>query len=227
MKNLINVCFNKNFKQYKIINTIYKTKGMKIFFLLTLFGSFLQSCTKDPTGSGCQPAKDIYFRFTDTFATSLVDVYKQGDTLKLKHNSGTIYYFIAQKPDSGFAFEKPVTGGYCDGDNYYLQYYQIELKPTVQTLSSIFVKVYITKESLKYFKIYSNIGFYESFVSDFPLPPSAFYYKDYFIDNKMYNNVGRISYAYSGSTINFILYSREYGLIKLTQPNGEYYELQP
>lgn len=227
MKNLINVCFNKNFKQYKIINTIYKTKGMKIFFLLTLFGSFLQSCTKDPTGSGCQPAKDIYFRFTDTFATSLVDVYKQGDTLKLKHNSGTIYYFIAQKPDSGFAFEKPVTGGYCDGDNYYLQYYQIELKPTVQTLSSIFVKVYITKESLKYFKIYSNIGFYESFVSDFPLPPSAFYYKDYFINNKMYNNVGRISYAYSGSTINFILYSREYGLIKLTQPNGEYYELQP
>ena len=97
MKNLINVCFNKNFKQYKIMNTIYKTKGMKIFFLLTLFGSFLQSCTKDPTGSGCQPAKDIYFRFTDTFATSLVDVYKQGDTLKLKHNSGTIYYFIATK----------------------------------------------------------------------------------------------------------------------------------
>ena len=208
------------------MNTIYKTKGMKIFFLLSLFGSFLQSCTKDPTGSSCSSAKDIYLRFTDTFATSLVNVYKQGDTLKLKYNNSTIYFFIAQKPDSGFVFEKPVTGGYCDGDNYYLQYYQIELKPTVQTLSSIFVKVYITKESLKYFKIYSNIGFYESFVSDFPLPPSAFYYKDYFINNKMYNNVGRISYAYSGSTINFILYSREYGLIKLAQPNSEYYELE-
>ncbi len=42
----------------------------------------------------------------------------------------------------------------------------------------------------------------------------------------MYNNVGRISYAYSGSTINYILYSREYGLIKLAQPNGEYFELE-
>ena len=202
-----------------------QTISMKLIYILVIISLFA-ACTKDPSSSGCQPAKDIYFRFTDTFATSLVDVYKQGDTLKLKHNSGSVYYFIAQKPDSGFAFKKPITYTTCDGDNYYLQYYQIELKPTVQTLSSIFVKVYITKESLKYFKIYSNIGFYESFVSDFPLPPSAFYYKDYFINNKMYNNVGRISYAYSGSTINYILYSREYGLIKLAQPNGEYFELE-
>jgi hypothetical protein len=183
MKNLINVCFNKNFKQYKIMNTIYKTKGMKLFFLLTLFGSFLQSCTKDPTGSGCQPAKDIYFRFTDTFATSLVDVYKQGDTLKLKHNSGTIYYFIAQKPDTGFVFEKPVTGGSCDGDNYYLQYYQIELKPTLQSLSSILVIVYYqygNNTARKKFRVNFNQGYYETSPESFPLPPSSFYYRLYY-----------------------------------------------
>lgn len=214
------------------MNTIYKTKGMKIFFLLTLFGSFLQSCTKDPTGSGCQPAKDIYFRFTDTFATSLVDVYKQGDTLKLKHNSGTIYYFIAQKPDSGFAFEKPVTGGYCDGDNYYLQYYQIELKPTVQTLSSIFVKVFYkfggsVASTQDQFRVDFNSGYYETSTFSMPKSPSSSYYKDYLINKINYKNVRKITYAFTSSDINYILFSREQGLIKLTQPNGEYYELQP
>jgi hypothetical protein len=148
-----------------------KTKIIYLIFYFSLFAA----CTKDPTGSsGCPPAKDIYFRFTDTFATSLVDVYKQGDTLKLKHNSGTIYYFIAQKPDSNFNFYKPVTGGSCDGDNYYLQQYQIELKPTVQTVSSIFVKVlykYRSGSGGDYFRIDFNNGYYELTPGFFPSPP--------------------------------------------------------
>ncbi len=199
----------------------------KIIYLILYFSLFA-ACTKDPTGSsGCPPAKDIYFRFTDTFATSLVDVYKQGDTLKLKHNSGTVYYFIAQKPDSGFNFEKPVTYGSCDGDNYYLQQYQIELKPSVSNLTSIFVKVFITSEELQRFRIGFNYGYYQTSVTDYPASPSTFYYKDYLINNKVYFNVGKTPYAFTSPPTAYILYNREKGLIKLTQPNGEYYELEP
>lgn len=198
----------------------------KIIYLL-LFFSIFTACTKDPAGSGCPPAKDIYFRFTDTFATSLVDVYKQGDTLKLKHNSGTIYYFIAQKPDTGFAFEKPVTGGSCDGDNYHLQYYQIILIPTKPTITNLVVKVFYTQENLKRFRIDFNYGYYQSSVGYFPTPPSTFYYKDYLINNVLYSNVSQITYAYTSPPTAYVLFSREKGLIKLTQPNGEFYELEP
>ena len=201
----------------------------KIIYLL-LFFSLFTACTKDPTNSGCPPVKDIYFRFTDTFATSLVDVYKQGDTLKLKHNSGTVYYFIAQKPDTGYGFEKPVTGGSCDGDNFYLQYYKLELKPTVKTIPSIFVKVFYEftgNGGYNYFIIDFNYGYYKCPPGFFPPPPSTFYYKDYLINNITYNNVGKITYAYTSPPIAYVLFSREKGLIKLTQPNGEYYELEP
>ncbi|MEI7978884.1 MAG: hypothetical protein WCI53_08560 [Bacteroidota bacterium] len=208
-----------------------QTVSMKLIYILVIISLFA-ACTKDPKGSGCGPVEDIYFRFTDTFATSLVDVYKQGDTLKLKHNSGTIYYFIAQKPDSGFAFEKPVTGGYCDGDNYYLQHYQIELKPTVQTISSIFVKVFYkfggsVASTQDQFRVDFNFGYYESPTGFFPPPPSSFYYKDYTINSITYKNVSKITFAYTSPPINYILFSREHGLIKLTQPNSEFYELQP
>jgi len=205
----------------------------KIIYLL-LFFSLFATCTKDPTGSsGCPPVKNIYFRFTDTFATSLVDVYKQGDTLKLKHNSGTIYYFIAQKPDTGFAIEKPVTGGSCDGDNYYMQYYQIELKPTVQTLSSIFVKVYYkfggniasTQEQIR---VTYNIGFSETYISRYPYPPSPSDYMDVVVNSKLYKNVGKPNNAVIVNLpINYIYYNREYGLIKLQLNNSEYFELEP
>ncbi|MFZ4800104.1 MAG: hypothetical protein ACOYMA_21620, partial [Bacteroidia bacterium] len=201
----------------------------KIIYLL-LFFSLFAACTKDPTGSsGCPPVKDIYFRFTDTFATSLVDVYKQGDTLKLKHNSGIIYYFIAQKPDTSFAFEKPVTGGSCDGDNFYLQYYKIELKPTVKTLPSIFIKVfyeYSSNSASDYFRLDFNFGYYESSTGFFPRPPSKFYKDSVLVNNELYRNVLEISYANTYPPTAYIYYNRAKGLIKLTQPNGEFYELE-
>ena len=205
---------------------------MKLIYILVIISLFA-ACTKDPKGSGCGPVEDIYFRFTDTFATSLVDVYKQGDTLKLKHNSGTIYYFIAQKPDSGFAFEKPVTGGYCDGDNYYLQYYQIELKPTVQTLSSIFVKVFYkfggsVASTQEQFRVTYNFGFSETYISRYPYPPSPSDYLDIVVNSKLYKNVGKPNNAVIiNLPINYIYYSREYGLIKLQLNNSEYFELEP
>ncbi len=205
-------------------------KTKYLLYTVVLLGLFT-TCTKDPSGSSdCPPVKDVYFRFKDTLATSLVDVYKQGDTLKLKHNSGTIYYFVAQKPDSGYTFKKPVTYGTCDEDNYYLQYYQIELKPTVQTLTSIFVKVfykYSGTSTQDAFRVDFNSGYYETIPNIPPPPPSTFYYKDYIINNIVYNNVGKVSYAFTSSSINYILFSRAKGLIKLTQPNGELYELEP
>ncbi len=207
----------------KILNQAIVMKAIYIFVLITLS----TACTKDPKGSGCGPVEDIYFRFTDTFATSLVDVYKQGDTLKLKHNSGTIYYFIAQKPDSGFAFEKPVTGGSCDGDNYYLQYYQIELKPTVQSLTSIFVKVFYAYNRGDLFRVNFNNGYYETGTFFFPPPPSSFFINNIKVNGKIYNSIRQVTYAYSGPPIAYIYYSRANGLIKLTEPNGELYELEP
>ncbi len=198
----------------------------KIIYLL-LFFSLYTACTKDPKGSGCGPVEDIYFRFTDTFATSLVDVYKQGDTLKLKHNSGTIYYFIAQKPDTGFAFEKPVTGGYCDGDNYYLQYYQIELKPTVTSLTKFVIKVYYTQENLKRFRIEFNDGYYQTTPGSFPTPPSNLYVNNFNANGLKYNNVGRIPYNYEYTDTASLYYSRAAGIIKVIKKNGEYFELEP
>ncbi|MCX6186829.1 MAG: hypothetical protein NTU43_07510 [Bacteroidetes bacterium] len=206
-------------------------KTKYLFYTIMLLGLFT-ACTKFPSGSSdCPPVKDVYFRFKDTFATSLVDVYKQGDTLKLKHNSGTIYYFVAQKPDSGYTFKKPVTYGTCDEDNYYMQYYQIELKPTVQTQSSIFVKVFYKfggniASTQDQFRIDFNFGYYEAPIGFLP-PPSAFYYKDYKINSILYLNVSKITYAYTSPPVNYILFNREQGLIKLTQPNGELYELEP
>ena len=204
----------------------------KIIYLL-LFFSLFAACTKDPKGSGCGPVEDIYFRFTDTFATSLVDVYKQGDTLKLKHNSGTIFYFVAQKPDTGFAFEKPITYTTCDGDNYYLQYYQIELKPTVQSLSSIFVKVFYKfggsiASTQEQFRVTYNVGFSETYISRYPNPPSPSDYLDVVVNGKLYKNVGKPNNAVIVNLpINYIYYSREYGLIKLQLNNSEYFELEP
>ncbi len=134
----------------------------KLLLYIIAFASLFTACTKDPSGTtDCPPVKDVYFRFKDTFATSLVDIYKQGDTLKLKHNSGTIYYFIAQKPDSGYTFKKPVSYGTCDEDNYYMQYYQIELKSTITSITNFVIKVYYTQENLKRFRIEFNNGYYE------------------------------------------------------------------
>jgi hypothetical protein len=204
-----------------------QTINMKLIYILVIISLFA-ACTKDPTGSsGCPPAKNIYFRFTDTFATSLVDVYKQGDTLKLKHNSGTIYYFIAQKPDSGFAFEKPVTGGYCDGDNYYLQYYQIVLKPTVTSLTKFVIKVYYTQENLKRFRIEFNDGYYELTPGFFPPPPSNLYINNFNSNGLAYNNVGRIPYNYEYTDTASLYYNRAAGIIKVIKKNGEYFELEP
>jgi len=202
----------------------------KIIYLL-LFFSLFASCTKDPGTSGCGPVKDIYFRFTDTFATSLVDVYKQGDTLKLKHNSGTIYYFIAQKPDTGYGFEKPVTGGSCDGDNFYLQYYKLELKPTVKTLPSIFVKVfyeYGRNSASDYFRVdFSNSYYYKNSTGIFPPPPSKLYIDSLKVNNFYYYNVQKLeSINGSSEPSGLLYYNRKNGLIKIAQFNNEY-ELQP
>jgi len=201
---------------------------MKHIVLPILFFSLFTACTKDPGTSGCGPVKDIYYHFNkDTFYTNLVDIYKQGDTLKLKHNNGIVYYFIAQKPDSAFGIYKPVTGGSCDGDNYYLQYYQIVLKPALNTLANLKIKIYFTWEEFTRLRMEYDNAYYECSISDFPSPPSSFYYKDYLVNNKMYNNVGKITYSYTFPPTAYILFSREKGLIKITQPNGEYFELEP
>lgn len=205
-------------------------KTKYLFYTIMLLGIFT-ACTKFPSGSSdCPPVKDVYFRFKDTFATSLVDVYKQGDTLKLKHNSGTIYYFVAQKPDSGYTFKKPVTYGTCDEDNYYMQYYQIELKPTVQTLTSIFVKVfyeYSGTSTQNQFRIDFSEYYYQTAPTSLPMPPSNLYINNVVINNITYNNIRRITYAFTSPPTAYVYYSRDKGLIKLTEPNGEFYELEP
>lgn len=207
--------------------TVSRTKHVLYFIALV---SLFATCKKDSSNTNCDPVKDIYFRFTDTFATSLVDIYKQSDTLKLKHNSGTIYYFIAQKPDSGFAFEKPVTYSTCDGDNYHLQYYQIELKPTVQSQSSIFVKVfykYTRNGASDYFRVDFNSGYYELSTGFFPLPPSKLYVNNFKANSSIYNNVGRVPYNYEYTDTASLYFSRAAGIIKVIKKNGEYYELEP
>lgn len=201
-------------------------KILRFSLLLFIIINLIYSCNKSDDNVPCPKVDSIYFRL-DSMAISLVKIYHPGDTLKLKNPfTGIVYLFTAQNPDSGYFYEKdPASIEYnCPGNDWFLGYYSIRLKPLINNISPIDISVLFNGNGYYRFKVDFNGGYYET-PSYFPLPPSTpSVYKDsVFVNGKLYRHVATVSYRYD-INLGFIYYNRTNGLIKLVF-DGTSYEL--
>lgn len=197
----------------------------KLSLYLIVITSLIYSCNKfDGNSAPCPKVDSVYFPL-DSMAKGILKIYQPGDTLKLKNPlTGVVYFFIAQNPDSGYFYEKdPASIEYsCPGNDWFLGYYSIRLKPIINNISPIDLSVQFNSKGYFRFRADFNGGYFET-ASDFPLPPSTpTVYKDsVYVNGKLFRYVATVDYLYNINR-GYLYYNRTNGIIYLVMDGIEY-----
>ncbi len=155
--------------------------------------------------------------------------YKGFDTLRLKHSSGAEYTFYAGAIDSLFTITAKSTSPDCA--NNIIQHMETSLLEfnTLPKTTTIEIGLY-REEYATRLQITMDKVIYHSRTSDLPLispRPNFFDYDSLVIQGKEYKNIRKV---YQNSNITssvFILFNRDYGILKIVKANGETFERIP
>jgi|GEM_PF-2534013 len=85
---------------------IYETKGMKLFLLLTLFVTLLQSCTKDPEPYNNVPIITYYYLSAWQLNQTPYFTNPAFDTISFACNKGDTLTFVKTKTDTSWYCER-------------------------------------------------------------------------------------------------------------------------
>lgn len=206
-------------------------KPLKFLLLPFSICILLFSCSKFDGNNNdpCPKIDSIYYRL-DSVSKSLINIYHQGDTIKFRDSlSGTLHYFIVQKPESGFLYKKDPASIYynCPGNDWFLEWKKVYLLPVPNTSTGINIQVYFENNiPTLMLKVTTNDGDYKCGVAHFPLSPGTTYYDSVFINNNIYRNVQKVGFSDDWPPKAYLYYNLPNGLIRLTLPSGEIYDLE-
>ena len=197
--------------------------------LIVAFAILLTLSSCSDKGPGCAPDRTEYFFIKPEEKAVLP--YKGFDTLKIKHSSGAIHTFIAGPIDSGFNITARSTSPDCANNIFeYRQYYSINfVSSSTKNHITTFIENNSSYGSALCKMNFQNVDYFIG-TSTFTLPPPRKGYYDYdsiSINSISYKYVRKIYPNWEENTNNYVLYNREFGLLKVTLSNGETWERIP
>ena len=198
------------------MKTIYKAKGMKLFLLLTLFVTLLQSCTKDPEPYNNVPIITYYYLSAWQLNQTPYFTNPAFDTISFACNKGDTLTFVKTKTDTTWYCERTTNNPDNNDQNCYQTIHNTY--STIKGNGSFDVKFFKKTSEASINTIYINFnGMYFHINSEWLNPSFNYLYSigTYKINGRNFEN-SIYGYRILGDTTSdYLILNKENGVIQL------------